>query len=118
MYNPKILKRPPSMKSLKQIDRINKIHSLISSQKTGTPDTFAKQLYLSRRQMYNELEFFKNLNAQIKYCKKKETFYYTTKFEFSFSYAMIAISDEDAISITGGINLQNSNSICKFYTIF
>lgn len=80
------------MKSLKQIDRINKIHSLISSQKTGTPDTFAKQLYLSRRQMYNELEFFKNLNAQIKYCKKKETFYYDDNFEIKFEFSLTIIS--------------------------
>jgi hypothetical protein len=98
------------MKSLKYIDRINKIHSLISSQKTGTPETFAKKLYLSRRQMYNELEFFKNLNARIKYCKKKETFYYTTNFEFSFRYTIVAISDEDAVRINGGISLYNANT--------
>ena len=98
------------MKSLKYIDRINKIHSLISSQKTGTPETFAKKLYLSRRQMYNELEFFKNLNAPIKYCKKKETFYYTTNFEFSFRYSMVAISDEDEVKINGGISLYNANT--------
>ena len=98
------------MKSLKYIDRINKIHSLISSQKTGTPETFAKKLYLSRRQMYNELEFFKNLNARIKYCKKKETFYYTTNFEFSFRYTIVAISDEDAVRINGGVSLYNANT--------
>jgi hypothetical protein len=98
------------MKSLKYIDRINKIHSLISSQKTGTPETFAKKLYLSRRQMYNELEFFKNLNARIKYCKKKETFYYTTNFEFSFRYTIVAISDEDAVRINGGISLYNADT--------
>ena len=98
------------MKSLKYIDRINKIHSLISSQKTGTPETFAKKLYLSRRQMYNELEFFKNLNARIKYCKKKETFYYTTNFEFSFRYTIVAISDEDAVRINGGFSLYNANT--------
>ena len=104
------------MKSLKYIDRINKIHSLISSQKTGTPETFAKKLYLSRRQMYNELEFFKNLNAPIKYCKKKETFYYTTNFEFSFRYTIVAISDEDAVTINGGISQNNTFNTERFYS--
>lgn len=94
------------MKSIKHIDRINKIHSLINSQKTGTPEIFAKQLDLSRRQMYNELEFFKTLNAKIKYCKKKETFYYTSEFEFSFSYALVAISDAESIKISGGLCLN------------
>jgi transcriptional antiterminator len=79
------------------------MHSLINSQKTGTPETFAKQLDLSRRQMYNQLEFFKTLNAKIKYCKKKETFYYSSKFEFSFSYSLVAISDEESIKISGGL---------------
>ena len=99
------------MKSIKHIDRINKMHSLINSQKTGTPETFAKQLDLSRRQMYNQLEFFKTLNAKIKYCKKKETFYYSSKFEFSFSYALVAISDEESIKISGGFCAHSSNSI-------
>ena len=104
------------MKSLKYIDRINKIHSFINSEKTGTPEAFAKKLYLSRRQMYNELEFLKNLNAQIKYCKKKETFYYTTNFEFSFRYVMIAISDEDAITINGGISPYNTFNTERYYS--
>ena len=60
--------------------------------------------------MYNELEFFKNLNAPIKYCKKNETFYYTTNFEFSFRYSMVAISDEDEVKINGGISLYNANT--------
>lgn len=94
------------MKYIKYIDRINKIHSLINSQKTGTPETFAKQLDLSRRQMYIQLEFFKTLNAKIKYCKKKETFYYNSKFEFSFRYDIVAISDEESIKISGGVCLN------------
>lgn len=101
------------MKSIKYIDRINKMHSLINSQKTGTPETFAKQLDLSRRQMYNELEFFKTINAKIKYCKKKETFYYESKFEFSFSYELVAISDQEVVNISEGLSPHNSNSICK-----
>jgi hypothetical protein len=60
--------------------------------------------------MYNELEFFKNLNAPIKYCKKNETFYYTTNFEFSFRYTIVAISDEDAVRINGGVSLYNANT--------
>jgi hypothetical protein len=42
--------------------------------------------------MYNELEFFKNLNAQIKYCKKKETFYYDDNFEIKFEFSLTIIS--------------------------
>jgi hypothetical protein len=80
------------MKSLKYIDRINKIHSLINSEKRGTPEAFTKKLYLCRRQMYNELEFFKTLNAPIRYCKKNETFYYDDNFEIKFEFSLTIIS--------------------------
>jgi transcriptional antiterminator len=87
------------------------MHALISSQKTGTPETFAKQLELSRRQMYNELELLKNLNAKIKYCKKKQTFYYGAKFDFSFNYSLVAVTDEDAIKISGGCSFNQINTV-------
>jgi hypothetical protein len=76
------------MKSLKYIDRINKIHSLINSEKTGTPEAFAKKLYLSRRQMYNELEFFKTLKAKIRYNTVREIFYNKGNFENHFKITL------------------------------
>ncbi len=64
------------MNFIKQIERIKKMHLLISTEKTGSPDAFARKLQLSRRQLYNELEIIKNLDATIKYSKKRESFYY------------------------------------------
>lgn len=101
------------MKSLKHIDRINKIHSLISSQKTGTNEIFAKKLYLSRRQMYNELEFFKNLNAPIKYYKKKETFYYDDNFEIKFGFSFTIISIGESRRILHLCSEVNANCITQ-----
>lgn len=51
------------MNFIKQIERIKKIHLLIRTEKTGCPDVFAQKLKLSRRQLYNELEIIKNLDA-------------------------------------------------------
>jgi predicted DNA-binding transcriptional regulator YafY len=63
-------------------NRINRIHYLISLENTGTPERFAKKLQISRRQLYYDLKLLKDLNAEIKYCRGKETFYYESPFEF------------------------------------
>ena len=101
------------MKSLKYIDRINKIHTLINSEKTGTPEAFVEKLYLSRQQMYNELEFYKDLNAQIKYCKKRETFYYDDNFDIKIGFAFTIISKGESRRILHLCSEVNANCITK-----
>ena len=70
----------------KQPDRIQKMHRLIQAETTGCPEQFAQQLHLSRRQLYNELERPKELDAPIKYCKKKTSLYYTQAFDLELNY--------------------------------
>ncbi|KQO34277.1 hypothetical protein ASF10_00720 [Flavobacterium sp. Leaf82] len=94
------------MNFIKQIERIKKIHRLISSEKTGTPVVFAKKLCLSRSQMYNELELIKELDAPVKYCKKRESFYYETPFELILNYSLKIIKDDESKEIFGGSNLR------------
>ena len=55
----------------KQPDRIQKMHRLIQAETTGCPEQFAKQLHLSRRQLYIELERLKELDAPTKYSQIK-----------------------------------------------
>lgn len=96
------------MNFIKQIERIKKMHELIRTEKTGTPDNFAQMLRLSRRQLYNELEIIKNLDAIIKYCKKKESFYYAVPFELELKYSLTTIVDDETRKIFGGTYLRAS----------
>jgi hypothetical protein len=117
------------MNFIKHIERINKIHLLISTEKTGTPDDFAQTLHLSRRQLYNELETLKNLDASIKYCKKKESFYYDKPFELVFKYSLTTIVGEQTREIFGGsdfrasllhgsiLNLPNTNEVLEKHSL-
>lgn len=90
------------MNFIKQIERIKRMHVLISSEKTGTPLVFARKLSLSRSQLYNELEVIKELDAPVKYCKKRESFYYETSFELILNYSFKIIKNEEAREIFGG----------------
>jgi hypothetical protein len=90
------------MNFIKQIERIKKIHLLISSEKTGTPSVFARKLCLSRSQLYNELDMIKELDAPLKYCKKRESFYYETSFELILDYSLKIIVEDESRQIFGG----------------
>ncbi|AWK03789.1 hypothetical protein HYN56_05940 [Flavobacterium crocinum] len=94
------------MNFIKQIERIKKIHKLICGEKTGAPIAFAQKLHLSRSQLYNELETIKEFDAPIKYCKKRETFYYETPFELVFNYSFKIIKDDESREIFGGLNFR------------
>jgi hypothetical protein len=94
------------MNFIKQIERIKRIHKLITSEKTGTPIVFAKKLFLSRSQLYNELEVIKELDAPIKYCKKRESFYYETPFELILNFSLKIIKEDESREIFGGSNFR------------
>ena len=64
------------MNFLDQIERLNKANTLIRSEKTGTPFEFAQKINCSRSQLYIIIDYLKSHNAPIKYCKKRESFYY------------------------------------------
>ena len=69
------------MQLFETINRIQCIHEMILKEMTGTPQEFAEHLHISRRQLYNILDEFKYLGAQIHYNRTRETFYYTNNFE-------------------------------------
>lgn len=94
------------MNFIKQIERLKIIHKLIYSEKTGTPSAFAKRLNLSRSQLYNELEVIKELDAPVKYCKKRESFYYETPFELILNYSLKIIKDDESREIFAGSNFR------------
>ena len=109
----------------KQADRIQKMHRLIQAETTGCPKQFAQQLHLSRRQLYNELERLKELDAPIKYCKKKTTFYYTQPFDLELNYSLKTIKEDEIKIIFGGtyvramklhgsiLNLSHTNEVLE-----
>ncbi|RXM48350.1 hypothetical protein [Flavobacterium sp. YO12] len=94
------------MNFIKQIERIKKIHRLICSEKTGTPSVFARKLSLSRSQLYNELDVIKELDGPIRYCKKRQSFYYETSFELLLNYSLKIITNDESREIFGGSNFR------------
>lgn len=103
-----VFRQLKDMNFIKQMERIKKTHLLIRTEKTGSPDVFAQKLNLSRRQLYNVLELIKSFEASIKYCKKRESFCYSTPFDLELKYSLKTIIDDETKEIFGGFDFRAS----------
>lgn len=94
------------MNFLDQIERLNKANTLIRSEKTGTPFEFAQKINCSRSQLYIIIDYLKSHNAPIKYCKKRESFYYTNTFQFSVFVQLEILDEQEYKKISGGCSFR------------
>lgn len=94
------------MNFLEQIERLNKANKLICSEKTGIPSEFARKIHCSRSQLYIIIDYLKSHNAPIKYCKKRESFYYTNRYKFSIHIHLEILEDEEIREISAGFFLR------------
>lgn len=106
------------MNFIKQMERINTIHQLISAERTGSPTTFAKKIGLSRSQLYNMLDFIKDLDAPVRYCKKRESFYYESSYELILNYSLKTITCDELKEIYGGFCLNSVLPDNSFGSLF
>lgn len=69
--------------------RINQLHSLIKTGKTGSPETLAKQLGVSRSTLYNLLNELKAVKAPIIYSRTHKSFLYTKEFNMELKCTIV-----------------------------
>lgn len=105
------------MALFQQIDRMKYIHHLIRTCATGEPDIFSEKLGLSRRQLYNILEEIRDLGAEIKYSRMRQTFYYTYPFVLEIDVKMQLLNAAECKAVYGGANLVLFNAITPFRAI-
>lgn len=102
------------MTLFQQIDRMKYIHYLIRTEATGNPNSFAKKLNLSRRQLYYTLEEFNDLGADIKYNRIRETFYYASPFIMNIDVKIEKLNKTECKKINGGGHLSCLNTKTPF----
>lgn len=94
------------MKAIQQLERLKRINELIKAKCTGRPEMLCNKLNISRRQLFKDLEFFKDLGAEIAYSKIRETYYYPNGHELDISYSFRIIPKKETQSINGGFFLK------------
>jgi len=89
------------------INRAERIHRLIRNESTGNPCEFAERMALSRRQLYNLLDEFKDYGAEIRYCRNRQSFYYVNDFQLELIIRVTSVSEQDKMNIYGGKSENN-----------
>ena len=101
------------MNTIKQLERLRKIHEFIKVAHTGTPKEFANRLQLSESQLYNILEDLKIKGFPISYSKSLKSYVYDDDCELEIIYSVKLITSEERIKISGGYlkKIAHSNAI-------
>ncbi len=101
------------MKSIKQLERLRKIHKLIKAGNTGTPDELADKLGVSKRQIHNIVEDLKIINAPVEYNRKIKSYYYKKAFELRVRINVEVLLNEELVNIYGGKSFLKKLFRCK-----
>ena len=88
--------------TLKQIQRMRQIHRLIKAESTGTPAELARRLHISTRQLYNMLDYMKDIGAGIKYSRSRQTYYYENEFDILVNISVEILLKDESYKIFGG----------------
>jgi len=76
------------MKVFEYLDRISMMHKLVSRQKTGTPEEFAKQLGVSRTSLYELIDELRLRGVPIAYSKSAKTFFYRQPYDIDVTCSL------------------------------
>ena len=90
------------MKVFEYLDRISRMHRMLTRQHTGNPSEFASQLGVSRTTLYEMIDELKSRGAPISYSKSSCTFFYTEPFEINVSCSMRPLSHYEEKQLIGG----------------
>lgn len=85
-----------------EIYRLNKLHRLIKTHRTGSPQELAEKLHISRRHLYNVLEDLRMLGARIDYSRSDYTYYYTNHFELRLNLEVEYLDENEKICTIAG----------------
>ena len=91
------------MNLLQNVQRIERLHTLILQKKTGTPKELANLLGISRASLYILIDEFNSLDLHVVYSRKSETFFYEKDVKLTVLFKVEAIeSTNELMKINGG----------------
>ncbi|MFD0862929.1 DNA-binding protein [Sungkyunkwania multivorans] len=90
------------MKSIKNLERLQQLHSLIEKEQTGGSLELARRMHISQRLVYSLMEQLKDFNAAILYDRGRKTYYYKDDFQFEVNISVSVRNKNTAMEIFGG----------------
>lgn len=90
------------MKTLKQIEKIRRLHGLIKSESTGSPKQLSSNMGISERQLYLLLDYLREMDAPVQYSRRANTYYYAGAFDLLVHISVQVIQDDEIMNIYAG----------------
>ncbi len=103
------------MHRIKELERLQQLHTLVKNECTGTPIQIAKRMQTSERSIYRLIEKLKDLDAAICFDRKQNTYYYREDFDLEISIIVKAISKKNTVKLYGGTFFQKKTSTANFW---
>ena len=93
------------MKIFEYLDRISMMHRLVSRQRTGTPEEFARQLGVSRTSLYELIDELRSRGAPIAYSKSAKTFFYRQPYDIAVTCSLRPLTYNEKKESSGGAKI-------------
>lgn len=90
------------MKAFQIIERLETVYHLIENECTGTPSEFASMIHISRRQLYEYIQYLKEYGIDIKYSRERHTFFVANDCQLKLNCKIEIISGNEEKHIRGG----------------
>lgn len=74
------------MTFLEKISTIERVDQLIRLKATGAPNDLANRLGVSRRCLFNIIKVMKEMEAPIKFCNSRQSYYYERECKLAFGF--------------------------------
>lgn len=100
------------MKNIKNLERLQQLHHLIASERTGSPKDLANKLHISERLAYNLIEQLKDFKARICYDRSRKTYYYGEDFQLKVSISVSFMSNNEVTEVFGGSYFIKNTQKC------
>lgn len=85
------------MAFMDRIQRIQRMHYLILYKRTGTPESFARKIGVSKSMIYLLIQELKQMGAPIVYCKYKGSYKYQYEVDFKFGFESPQINKQTSL---------------------
>lgn len=90
------------MKTIKHVERLQRLHNLIQMECTGSPVQVAQRLRISERTVYYLIEQLRDYEAQIGYDRGRKTYYYKDDFVLEVNFSICIGSHDQVTEILEG----------------
>jgi len=106
------------LNTIKNLERLQRLHQLIKNERTGTPKELASRMYVSERLIYNLIDQLKDYDAGICYDRSRKTYYYCHDFQLLVSISVMVRSNNEVTKVLGGgYLLEGKDEDCGFNEI-